>query len=258
MSQHGHGDLLHVFDGHGKPPVHGGQGLAALDQELPGARAGAPVDQVLHELRRRNVLWPRRSNQAGHVLHYVLAHRHLAYQVLQVHDGLARKDLADLDLLAAGGLRQDPLFLRRGGVVDLDVEHEAVQLGLGQRVGAFLLDGVLRGDGEKRLRQGVGLLAHGHLTLLHGLEQGCLGLGRRAVDFVGQQDAGKDRSLDKAELPPALLVFLQHVRTGDIRWHQVGRKLDPLERDVQNPAPGCSPSRSWPDPARQPAGSGRG
>ena len=43
------------------------------------------------------------------------------------------------------------------GIIDLDVEHEAVQLGLGQRIGPFLLDRVLRGDGEERLGQRIGL-----------------------------------------------------------------------------------------------------
>ena len=43
------------------------------------------------------------------------------------------------------------------GIVDVDVEHEAVELRLGQRVGAFLLDRVLRGQHEERLGQPVPL-----------------------------------------------------------------------------------------------------
>ena len=38
-------------------------------------------------------------------------------------------------------------------IIDEDVEHEAVQLGLGQRIGALVLDGVLRGQHEERLGQ---------------------------------------------------------------------------------------------------------
>ena len=41
------------------------------------------------------------------------------------------------------------------------------------------------------------------MPLLHGLEQGGLRLGRRAVDLVGQEDVGEDRPLDEAELAPA-------------------------------------------------------
>ena len=38
-------------------------------------------------------------------------------------------------------------------IADEDLEHEAVLLGLGQRIGAFLLDGVLRGQDEERIGQ---------------------------------------------------------------------------------------------------------
>ena len=95
-----------------------------------------------------------------------------------------------------------------GRIVDLDVEHEAVELGLGQRIGAFLLDRVLRGDREERLGQRIGRLADRHFALLHRLQQRGLGLGRRAVDFVGQQDVGEDRPFDEAEIAagPARLL----------------------------------------------------
>ena len=80
------------------------------------------------------------------------------------------------------------------GVVDQDIEHEAVELGLGQRIGPFLLDRVLGRQHEERVGQPVALAADGDLPLLHRLEQGRLGLGRRAVDLVGQDDVGEDRA----------------------------------------------------------------
>ena len=119
-------------------------------------------------------------------------------------------------------------------VVDLDVEHEAVELGFGQRVGAFLLDRVLRGDGEERIGERIGRLADGRLAFLHRLQQRGLGLGRRAVDFVGQQQVGEDRPFDEAERPPAVLVFLQHVGARDVGGHQVGRELDALELEIED------------------------
>ena len=85
-------------------------------------------------------------------------------------------------------------------IIDLDVEHEAVELGFRQRIGPFLLDRVLRGDDEERVGQIVRLLAGGHLAFLHRLQQGGLRLRRRAVDLVGQHDVGEDRALDEAEL----------------------------------------------------------
>ena len=120
-------------------------------------------------------------------------------------------------------------------VIDLDVEHEPIELRLGQRIGPFLLDRVLRGDRKERLGQRIGRLADRHFALLHRLQQRGLRLRRRAVDFVGQQDVGEDRPFDKAEIPPAVFVFFQHVGAGDVRGHQVGRELNALEADVENP-----------------------
>ena len=39
----------------------------------------------------------------------------------------------------------------------------------------------------------------------------------------------------KRKFAPPVLVLLQHVRAGDVRGHQVGRELDPLELDVEDP-----------------------
>ena len=147
---------------------------------------------------------------------------------------MPERTLRDLDLLAPRGRSQDLLLLVGRRVIHLDVEHEAVQLRFRQRIGPLLLDGVLRGNGEEGLRQRIGGLSHGHFPLLHGLQQGGLGLGWGAVDLVGQEDAGEDRPLDEAEIPPPLRVLFQDVGAGDVRRHQVGGKLDALELNVQN------------------------
>ncbi len=89
------------------------------------------------------------------------------------------------------------------GILDEDLEHEAVLLGLGQRVGSFLLDRVLRGEHEERVGQLVAHAAHGDLPLLHRFQQRGLRLGRRAVDFVGQDHVGEQRALEEAELAAA-------------------------------------------------------
>ena len=58
--------------------------------------------------------------------------------------------------------------------------------------------------------------------LLHSLEQCRLHLGGCAVDFVGKDEVGKDRSLLHMEL----LVFLRiHHRAHDIGRQEVGCKL---------------------------------
>ena len=61
VAQHGDRDFLDVVDGDAEPAVHRGEGLAAVDEELPGAGAGAPIDQFLDELRgacRPWAAWP--------------------------------------------------------------------------------------------------------------------------------------------------------------------------------------------------------
>ena len=55
------------------------------------------------------------------------------HQVFQLRQVVARGGPRDLHLLGLGR------------IVQLDQEHEAIELRLGQRIGAFLFDRVLRG-----------------------------------------------------------------------------------------------------------------
>ena len=57
-----------------------------------------------------------------------------------------------------------------------DVEEEAVELGLGQREGALVLDRVLGGDDHERVGERPGGAAGGDLALGHRLEEGGLDL----------------------------------------------------------------------------------
>ena len=111
-------------------------------------------------------------------------------------------------------------------IARVDPQQEPVELGLGQREGALQLDRVLGGQHQERLRQAHGLPVHGHLPLLHGLEQGRLGPGRGPVDLVGQQHLGEDGSGPEAELRRALI---EHARTGHVGGQHVGRELHPAK-----------------------------
>jgi hypothetical protein len=60
------------------------------------------------------------------------------------------------------------------------------------------------------------------------------GSSRRAVDLVGQNDVGKNRTLQELELARARrAVFLNHFRAGDVGGHQVGSELDAAELQRQ-------------------------
>ena len=109
---------------------------------------------------------------------------------------------------------------------DLDLEHEAIDLGLGQGIRSLLLDRVLRGHDQEQALQGEGLLADGHLPLLHGLQQGRLDFRGGTIDFVGQDEVGEDRAL--AGPKRAFAGHIDH-RADKVCRQQVGGELDALE-----------------------------
>ena len=114
--------------------------------------------------------------------------------------------------------------LRR--IVDLHLQQEAVELRLGQRVGAFLLDRVLRGEHHEGRLHLVRLAFDGDLRLLHHLEQRGLGLCRRAVDLVGEQQVDEHRPAPRGE--HLVLRVVERV-AGDVGGHEIGRELDAPE-----------------------------
>ena len=124
--------------------------------------------------------------------------------------------------------RQDVVLLAGGRVAEADPQQEPVELGLGQRVGAFVLDRVRRREHVEGVGQREGLALDRDLPLLHGLEQGGLGLRRGPVDLVGQEQAGEQRPA--AEVEGAVLLVVEE-RPGQVGRQQVGREL--RAREVQ-------------------------
>ncbi|MNT28059.1 hypothetical protein D3C72_1637190 [compost metagenome] len=78
----------------------------------------------------------------------------------------------------------------------------------------------------------MGFAGDGDLLFLHDFQQCALHLGRRAVDFVGQQQIGEDRPPHGGELAGALVI---HARADQVGGQQVGRELDALERAAHGP-----------------------
>ena len=115
-------------------------------------------------------------------------------------------------------------------VVDEHLEEEAVELGLGEREDALLLERVLGADHEERIGEWVALAVVGDEPLLHRLEQGGLRLRRRAVDLVREQDVREEHArleLGHAELEDRL--------ADDLAGRGIRGELDALEVDAQNP-----------------------
>jgi hypothetical protein len=71
------------------------------------------------------------------------------------------------------------------------------------------------------------------VVLLHRLEQRRLRLRRRAVDLVGEQNLREDRPLYEPQRAVSGF-FVEHLRSGDVRRHQIGRELDALEREIED------------------------
>ena len=143
-------------------------------------------------------------------------------------------------------------------IIDLDVEHEAVELGFGQRIGAFLLDRVLRGDDEERLGQLVGLLAGGDLRVpaSPASRAACVLGGVRLISSASTMLAKIGPWTKRNSRRPALVLVEDH-GAGDVGRHQVGRELDALEADTSRiwlmeltmsvlASPGTPTSRQWP------------
>ena len=107
-------------------------------------------------------------------------------------------------------------------------KHEAIQLRFGQRISAFLLDGILRGHHEKWIRQRACLAGDRDLAFLHGFEQRGLCLRRSAVDFIGQNEIREDWPRLVFVFQPSLTI-LKNFGANDVRRHQVRRELDAFE-----------------------------
>ena len=117
------------------------------------------------------------------------------------------------------------------GVVDQHLQHEAIDLRLGQRIRSLGLDRVLRRHHEEGIRNGIARVPDRDLALLHHLEQRGLHLRRRPVDLVGQQEVaehGPELRLEGALAGPV------DAGANEIRGHEVRRELDPRERAPQD------------------------
>lgn len=120
----------------------------------------------------------------------------------------------------------------RFGITEAEPHREAVELGLGQRVGALKFDRVLGCDHHERGFEGAAFAVARNLMFAHALQQRGLGARRGAVDFVGEQDVREHRA--GAELEAALFRAVD-VRADDVGGQQVGRELHPPEIRVDQP-----------------------
>ncbi|MNV35924.1 hypothetical protein D3C71_1273850 [compost metagenome] len=78
----------------------------------------------------------------------------------------------------------------------------------------------------------MAVAGHGDLAFFHGFEQRRLDLGRRTVDFVGENQVAEQRAGLEADF---VLAFdlMQHLGAGDVRRQQIRGELDATHLRVQ-------------------------
>ena len=184
----GKGD--HIVERGCEAALDEGAGAHGQHERLTGARAGAPGEMIgdpgIAAFARTS-----RAHEPENRFDDALADGQAAHQALRGHQLFRRHGLLRLHGRVGRRLQQDPPLGGGVGVADVDLHDEAVELGFRQRVGAFLLDGVLGGQHMEGPRQVVALARDGDMIFLHRLQQRGLGARAGAVDFVGHAAAGR-------------------------------------------------------------------
>ena len=130
-------------------------------------------------------------------------------------------------------LHEDAELVVEARVTESGAQEEPVELSLGKRERAFVLDRVLGREEQERKRKLARDPVDGHLTLGHRLEERRLGLRRRPVDLVHEHDVGEDRAGPKLEVPRPLVEYRE---PGDVRGLEIGGALDALRDRILDAA----------------------
>ena len=221
MCERGNGHGLHVVGRHVVAPVERCTATRELEQRERATRRRA-------DLNRLRV--SGRGDDVDHVEADRLRDVDLLDRSLHLEQRLPVDERLQLDLVltALGAVDEHQPLVLAGRIADRHAQQEAVELRLGERIGALVLDRVLRREHEERRPEPARLAFDRHLAFLHRLEQRRLGLRRGAVDLVGEQEVREDRTGAEFEVGFALV---EDRRAGHVRRHQVGRELDAREVD---------------------------
>ncbi len=222
-----------VLDRYVIPAVHQGARFRAADDRLRTAESRAPSHPFVDEVRHAGLAGTRRADEAHRVARDFFGDDDLPHEILKVQDVGPRQHALRHLRLGARRLRHDRDLVVLVQISNHDVEHEAIELRFGQRICALELDGILRGEDEERPFERIGPPRRRDVVLLHRLEEGGLRFRRRAVDLVGEDDLGENRSLHEPQTSRALLL-VEDFGSRNVRRHQVGRELDPLVVEIED------------------------
>ncbi len=196
MPQYIRADRLDILWGYETPPLQKCKCLRG-DIEVNGCPCGCTIlNQPLEVVQFVLCRIAGCENYVENILFYLLIHINIIYYSACTHYIVGRYYGIHRCLLPCRGhLLHYPVLFVSGGVGDLQLEHEAVHLCLGQRISAFLFYRVLCGEDQKRFFKDICLIAYCDLSFLHRLKQGALHLGRGAVYLIGKDDVRKYRPL---------------------------------------------------------------
>ena len=215
--------MLHILGQNEVPPVQQRACLGAMNQRDGRTGGGAQL---------QGGILPGGSHQLGHIGADLGCTVDGGDHLLQQDDvlGAANRLQGFHGLHLAAVTLQHVHLLLHAGIADGNTQEKAVHLRLGQGIGAHKLTGVLGGQHNKGLRQGMGNAVHGDLVFLHNLQQAGLGFGAGTVDFIRQHHLAHHR----AGLVLHFSCFeIDQCEARDVRWHQVRGKLDTLEGAIQ-------------------------
>src|SRR5690625_996595 len=108
----------------------------------------------------------------------------------------------------------------------LEPHQKPTHLTLRKRKSPLIIDRILSRKNHKRFTDRVGAAIGRNFSAIHHLQQARLRLRSRAVDFVRQNNIGKDRTAPENKLIQTLVV---NRNSSDIGRKQVTRKLNPAD-----------------------------
>ena len=194
VAQDGRRHGVDIFDRQVQAALQESADASAFDQRLRSARRAAIADELARQLMPDAFFGLRGHHQVDGVFLHVRRNQHLVADVAQAQDLRAVEHRAHDGFIRLNGAIDDGAEVAARRIGHQDLHQEAVELGFRQRIGAFHLDGILRGHHQKRRFQKMRGGSAGDGVLLHGFKQGALRLGRGAIDFVGQDQVGENRA----------------------------------------------------------------
>src|SRR2546425_503345 len=233
MGQGGHRDRLHVVWRHEVAARHGRASPGGFQEGEGAPRACPDFDLAVGAGARDDVDHvPFDRGIDVDVFDRGLERAHLRRRRHRLDRGIVRpafpSPLEHFDLLLAARIAY------------IDLQEEPVDLGLRERVRAFVLDRGLGRDHEERWVEAERLALEGRLSLLHRFEERALRLRRRAVDLVRQEDVREDRAAPQHEVAG---LPIEHVRPSNVRGEQIRSELHAPEREAKTRGKGFRDQR---------------